>query len=234
MLYLFRSKVTLALSFLLAITVAQQATAQRNNPYYDNKRIHFGFLVGLNGSTFQMMQEAANFAVNDTLQYIRPGWGPGFHLGIIGDLRLAEHATLRLTPTLMFSQRNLAYTFENPKNNIERNIQMANIDIPLLLKLRSDRIGNFRLYLIGGFKYSIDMASQEKVVSDVERVKTLRSDYAYELGLGADIYLPYFKFSPEIKFSQGLQNVLVPESHVYSNPLMALSARTIIISFNFE
>jgi hypothetical protein len=223
-----------SLTVFLLLLLAVPAIAQRNNPYYDDKIIHFGFLVGLNASTFQMQHNAANFLQNDTMTYITPTYGPGFHLGIISELRLAEHATLRFTPTLMFSQRNLEYSFVNPLDNNIRSIQVANIDLPLLFKFRSDRIENFRLYSVGGLKYTIDMASQEKVVEDVERVKIIRGDLAYEIGLGIDLYLPFFKFSPEIKFVQGLNNVLVPETHRYSSPLDGLRARTIMISFNFE
>lgn len=71
-------------------------------------------------------------------------------------------------------------------------------------------------------------------MEDVERVKIIRGDLAYEIGLGIDLYLPFFKFSPEIKFVQGLNNLLVPETHRYSSPLDGLRARTIMISFNFE
>lgn len=225
------SKAGLIACLLLFAVVAK---AQRNNPYYDKKRLHYGFLVGLNSSTFHMQVDAFDAARNDTLHYIEPGWGPGFQLGVIGDLRLNHYMTLRLTPTLMFSQRNLLYSFENPVYNIRRAVQVASVDLPLLIKWRSERINNYRVYLVTGAKYGIDMASQERVVEDVERVKTMRHDIGYEIGLGFDFYLPYFKFSPEIKFSSGLRNILVPENHVYAAPLEGLRARTIIISFNFE
>ncbi|MFN3530174.1 MAG: porin family protein [Bacteroidia bacterium] len=208
--------------------------AQRNNPYYDNKKIHFGFHVGYNSSTLHMGINSPRYLFNDTLEYIEPSYGPGFQLGVIGDLRMNEYMTLRFTPTLMFSQRNIQYYFENPLYNIRRAIQVANVDLPLAIKWRSERINNYRIYLITGVKHSIDMASQERVVEDVERVKLRRHDFSYEIGIGADIYLPFFKFSPEIRFAQGLRNIVVPETHVYTSPLEHLRARTIIISFNFE
>lgn len=208
--------------------------AQRNNPYYDDKPLHFGFHVGMNFSTFHLRLDQQRLMANDTLRYIDPNWGPGFQLGVIADARLSEYATLRFTPTLMFSQRNVQYSFENPFNNIRRAVQVANIDIPLAVKWRSTRINNYRVYLITGMKYTIDMASQERVVADVERLKVRRHDAAYEVGLGFDFYLPFFKFSPEIRFAQGIRNIMVPEPHVYSNPIDALRARTIIITFNFE
>lgn len=219
---------------LLLFLFASASHAQRNNPYYDDKPLHFGFHVGMNYSTFHMRLDQRRLMANDSLHYIDPGWGPGFQLGVIGDARLSEHATLRFTPTLMFSQRNVQYSFENPLNDIRRAVQVANIDLPLAIKWRSSRINNYRVYLISGVKYTIDMASQERVVEDVQRLKVRRHDVAYEVGLGFDFYLPFFKFSPEIRFAQGLRNILVPETHVYSNPIDALRARTIIVTFNFE
>lgn len=220
------------IGILLLLGVA--AKAQRNNPFYDNKRIHYGFLVGLNWSTFHLGFDARGMALNDTLRYIEPTWGPGFQLGVLADLRLNHYMTLRLTPTLMFSQRNLEYSFENRVYNTRKAVQVASLDFPLLVKWRSERINNYRIYVITGAKYGIDMASQERVVEDVERVKTIRHDVGYEIGVGMDLYLPYFKLSPELKFASGFRNILVPEPHVFSAPLQMLRARTIILSFNFE
>jgi hypothetical protein len=219
---------------LLLLFAGQAAVAQKNNPFYDDKPIHFGFLVGLNYSTLQMRLNAPAVYANDTMRYIDPNWGPGFQLGVISDLRMNEHMTLRFTPTLMFSQRNLQYSFENPLYDIRKAIQVANVDLPLNIKWRSDRINNYRVYLISGFKYSIDMASQQRVVEDVERVKLMRHDFAYELGIGVDLYLPFFKLSPELKFSQGMRNLMVPEAHKYAASILGLQSRSIIISFNFE
>lgn len=219
---------------LLLLCAGQAAVAQKNNPYYDDKPIHFGFLVGLNYSTLQMQLNAPAVYSNDTLRYIDPNWGPGFHLGVISDLRMNEHMTLRFTPTLMFSQRNLQYSFENPLNDIRKAIQVANVDLPINIKWRSDRINNYRVYLISGFKYSIDMASQQRVVEDVERVKLMRHDFAYEVGIGMDLYLPFFKLSPELKFSQGIRNLMVPETHKFAASILGLQSRSVIISFNFE
>lgn len=219
---------------LLLFCVSLGAAAQKNNPYYDNKPIHFGFLVGLNASTLQMRLNAPAVYQNDTLRYIDPNWGPGFHLGVVSDLRMNEYMTLRFTPTLMFSQRNLQYSFENPLNDVRKAIQVANVDLPLNIKWRSERVNNYRVYLLSGFKYSIDMASQQRVVEDVERVKLMRHDFAYEVGIGLDLYLPFFKFSPEIKFSQGIRNLMVPETHKYAASILGLQSRSIIISFNFE
>ena len=44
-------------------------------------------------------------------------------------------------------------------------------------------------------------------------------DYGVEFGLGCDIYLPYFKLCPELKFCFGLADVLEPDRSDLANPL---------------
>jgi hypothetical protein len=89
--------------------------------------------------------------------------------------------------------------------------------------------------VIGGIKYSIDMVSQAKVKNkDKDVIKLNRNDYGYEVGVGFDFYLSYFKFSPEIKMYNGLTNLLVPEATPFADPMQALYAKTFLISFTFE
>jgi hypothetical protein len=126
------------------------------------------------------------------------------------------------------------FDFANQSLPVKKSIQMANVDLPLTLKFRSKRMKDYRVYVLGGLKASIDMASQEKVVDDVDRVKLRRMDYSVETGVGLDLYLQYFKLSPEIKVANGLRNVMVPEQHVYANFIQSLRSRTWIVSFTFE
>jgi hypothetical protein len=205
------------------------------NAYYDTKTLHFGFHVGFNSSSHRVhLSDSLNVTGATNLRYITPGFGPGFQLGIISDLRLHEYLALRFTPTLMFSQRNFSYQFQNNNKPTPKSVQMANVDLPLTVKFRSKRMKNYRVYVLGGLKGMIDMASQEKVVDDIDKVKLRRLDFAYETGMGLDLYLPYFKLSPEIRVANGFRNVLVPETHVYSNFMESLRSRTWIFSFTFE
>lgn len=205
------------------------------NAYYDTKTLHFGFHVGFNSSSHRVqLSDSLNVAGVTDLRYITPDFGPGFQLGIISDLRIHEYLALRFTPTLMFSQRNFDYQFRNLDKLTRKSVQMANVDLPLTLKFRSKRMKNYRVYVLGGIKGMIDMASQEKVVDDIDKVKLRRIDLAYETGMGLDLYLPYFKLSPEIRVANGFRNVLVPETHDYSNFMESLRSRTWIFSFTFE
>ena len=79
------------------------------------------------------------------------------------------------------------------------------------------------------------MVSQAKVKkTDKDILKLKRADYGYEIGLGFDFYLTYFKFSPEIKMYNGLTNLIVNENTPFSSPIDALYAKTFVVSLFFE
>jgi hypothetical protein len=230
---LFRKKeVVLAIFFGILFSFAGKA--QMNNPNFDRRLMRFGFSLGLNASKFHTQLVNGFGANNDTLDSLTPASGPGLQLGITSDLKLHNNLSFRFMPTLMFAVRSLKYNFKGADAVESKSVESAYVDFPFQLKFRSNRIENFRTYVIASFKYSIDMASQQSVNQEVERVKILRNDYGLEFGLGFEFYLPYFRFSPEIKYAYGLNNVMVNESHRYSAPIQGLNNQSIIISFIFE
>jgi hypothetical protein len=79
------------------------------------------------------------------------------------------------------------------------------------------------------------MVSQAKVKNkDKDVVRLRKNDHGYEIGLGFDFYLSYFKFSPEIKMFNGMRNLLIKEDTEFSSPLESLYAKTFVVSFTFE
>jgi hypothetical protein len=115
-----------------------------------------------------------------------------------------------------------------------KTVESTQIDFPLMVKFKSERVNNYRWYLLGGMRYSIDLASNKDLnVVDLP-LKFQKNDLAYEFGVGLDLYLNYFKFSPEIKYSFGTKDMLVHDNTVFSNPIQSLRTKTIFISFLFE
>jgi hypothetical protein len=161
----------------------------------------------------------------------------GFAVGFLTRYRITEHLEARITPSLIFADRQLSYVYENPSDNVVKSVQATTVDFPLLLKLKSDRIGNFRAYLLGGVKYSYAIGANK---SDAEAalldktVKNVSGYNSYEAGIGCDIYFEYFKLSPEIKLSNSIGNVLVPENQPFSAPISKLSLHTLMFSLYFE
>jgi len=213
-------------------------------PKYDRQRLHFGFTLGTNLTNFRVRNET-DIQQYDSVFVINPVPQPGFNLGIISDLRIGQHFDLRFIPDLSFADRRLRYTlstFDTLGNRVDRTeeqkVESVFIEFPLSIKFKSVRIndGNWRVYVLAGGKYMIDLASQSKIKTGDNEVvvKLNRMDYAYELGVGFDIYMQYFKFSPELKVSMGLNNLLVKDETVYTRSISKLNSTTFLLSFHFE
>ncbi len=243
------SRVNTSLIFLILFGVMMQCSSAfaqgkskdkkvMNLQNYDNRVIHFGFLLGVNLADFRIKYNSNYFGV-DTVLTIQSKRESGFNLGIISDLRIGEYFNMRFVPTLSFSARTLQYVIL--ENNVlvprDKQVESVFLDFPLLFKYKSERAGNFRAYLIGGGKYSMDMASQKDVNSTLVKdilVKIDDTDFLVVFGIGFDLYLTYFKFSPEITYSFGLKNLLVQENNILTKPIDRLTSKIIQISFNFE
>jgi hypothetical protein len=228
------------LIFLFITASIETANAQRiivkNQEKYDKQWIHFGFLLGTNKTNFKVSR-AENLLQNDSVRFLSADGQTGFDLGIISNLRIADNFDLRFTPMLAFSQRNMNYNMTLKvagSNIVTKKIESTFIQFPLLVKFKSNRVNNYRFYVLGGAKYMIDLVSQAAVENDEQLVKLKKYDYGYEIGFGMDLYLPLFKFAPEIKMYQGIPNILANDNAVYTTSLSGLKTRIWSISFTFE
>ena len=228
----------MAFSFISIHSNAQKSGVM-NRPKYDHEKIHFGFILGFNISDFNFHLQP-DFRIRDSIYTIESEPIAGLNLGILANLRIGEHFDLRFIPSLSFAQRNLNYYFiysDSASGKITKNIESNYLEFPLELKFKSKRLTNYRIYVLAGFRYSIDMISQAKVEEkekDKNIVKLKRYDYGYEIGLGFDFYMPYFKFSPEIKMYHGLNDLLVQDNKLFTKPLESLFSKVFNLSFTFE
>ena len=242
------------LGLLLIISAIQPAHSQRrgafnfeNLPHHDQKDYHFGFSLGFNKLNFTLkpisnlhnVEMAGNLIAEfDTLKSVLPGAEYGFNIGIVSNLRLADQWDLRFIPTLTFGDRNIIYRGVKNGNPISRTQQLEStfVDFPLHLKYKSVRMTNTRVYVIGGLKYSHDLASVEdkEDFEDEILVRIGKNDFFYEMGVGFDYYFYYFKFSTEIKASFGIKDMLSRENSMFANSIDRLNSKIIMVSFLFE
>ena len=83
------------------------------------------------------------------------------------------------------------------------------LDFPLHFKYRSQRVNNYRPYLVGGLNFRYDMSAKKEYDGESnEYMKFKPADLYLEFGFGVDTYLRYFKFAPEIKLAVGLRNII--------------------------
>jgi hypothetical protein len=175
--------------------------------------------------------------VTDTLNSIGSSTLPGFSIGFITRYRLTDHLEVRTTPGLIFTDRALSYGYLNPAQNVTKQVNSTAIEFPLAIKLKSDRIGDFRAYILGGVKYTmaIGKGADDSGLGPLDKtVKNMGGFGSYEAGIGCDIYFEFFKLSPEIKLSNSFGNVLLPENNAFSSPISKLSLHTIMFSLYFE
>lgn len=216
------------------------ADAQRkvlNMSEHDQKAYYFGITFGTNFSTYKIKYNQ-NFVNSDSFKVIQPGFGPGFNLGLMGNLRLTKFIDLRFNPTLLFAEKEMKLdmtTARGTDSTSSRSVESIYMHMPLQLKFKSDRIKNFRFYAIAGFKYDYDMAANARSRRKDEFIKVSASDFGYDLGVGFEFYNPNFIFSPEIKISQGLGNQLFKDPNIpLSNSISVLSTKMIVISIHLE
>ena len=226
--------IILVLLLFSVTTYGQRHKKPQNLPRYDFKKIHFGFTLGINELNFNM-QKNSNTISNDTLATLQARSQKGFNLGIVSNLRLGKYTDLRFIPMLVFAERNLEYGFNNSEDKNIKRIESTLLDFPLYIKYKSERYNNFRTYILTGVKYSLDIASQDKINDEgQEIVKLKENDLMGEIGFGIDFYLQYFKFSPQIKLSHGILNLISKDKTVYTQSINRLTTNGWMISLTFE
>ena len=221
-------KIFLAIIIIISSNLKSQNTNLLNLPKYDKQWYHFGFTLGLMNTNLKI-----DYQQNLSLKNISAISSPGFNVGIICDLKILKNLNLRFIPSLTFTQRDINFTsFENIE--IIKSTESSNLDLPILLKYRSLRYKNMRPYFLLGSRFTYDMASK-KEVEDINLFKLDEIDYGLEFGFGIDIYLPYFKLAPEIKYFYGFNDLLqINNVELITSNIESLYSRTILFSLTFE
>lgn len=213
---------------------ALSTQAQQLNPLYDRKPIRFGF--GLMGSTAKLKYSVSDNNLNyDSLKLIESVSYPGFGLGGLVNFRLADHWDIRTMLNIQFARRDMNYIFN--KDVVKTpSIESTYMEIPLTFEYKSRRHKNIRIYVLGGFTYRYDFTSDvDTDRSDTRPIVALYpNSFSYDLGFGLDLYYDYFKFSPEVKLSNGLGNQLVPDEFVYASSLRRVSPKLLQFSLIFQ
>ena len=225
---------SLILFFLcLSISTFAQKTIETNLPNYDERWIHYGFLMGGHRSQYQL-KYSQNFIDDqlDSIYSILPPSRLGFDLGFIVNFRLGQYFDFRITPKVGFYEYKVEYNLTNG-GQINQLIESTVVDIPLLFKYKSRRWTNTRAYMIAGIMPGIQ-ASGNKDDEEERKLQTGNFNLSAEFGFGFDFYFPLFKFSPEIRFSRGLVNLLREDRFGYGDGIESLRTNAFTLYLLFE
>lgn len=242
MLYLQCKKEKLKKIFLIATLLSCfTAFSQRelNLEEHDYKPYYFGISLGLNRSSFQT-ELHPNYLEQDSILTAEAKPTTGFNLGLSGTVRLSHRFELRANPQLIFLDRTIQYNLRYPDRLdnayvIDKKVESVIVSAPLQLRFLSDRIGNFRMYMMGGGKLDYDLASNAQSRNAEDMIRIRRYDYGIEGGIGFKFYYPSFILSPEIKISDGFRNMHGRNPRLnYSNVLDRINSRMIIFTLHLE
>lgn len=188
---------------------AQERKIQ-NRPYLDDRVWHYGFLVGFNIQDLSI--------ANTGLPYINssgraeywyadvPEYTPGFSVGILGELKANNWVSVRMIPTMHFGDKRVVFKEQRSGAFVEQYVKSTYLSIPFDLKISAERFNNYRPYVVTGLAPAFDLT-----VKKGKELLVKPTDLMFEIGMGLDLYYPFFKMIPELKFCFGLNNII--ESH---------------------
>ncbi len=235
-----------AIFILFILLTAAPVFAQKdkkkapNLPAFDEKRLHFGFLIGFNTLDFRTYNSGVPTSDGKTYYVDVLKLKPGLNIGIVSSLRLNRHFNLRFLPGISFGQRDLYYyQVINDSILYEENsplkVKSTFLEFPLVVKFSGKRMQNAKPFITAGVNTRYDLAKNKQ---DHLFLRSL--DFYAEAGAGFDFYMTYFRLSVELKASIGFANMLNPEGtgepgdEIYTEALDALKSRVFSLTFYFE
>jgi Outer membrane protein beta-barrel domain len=205
---------------------------------HDRKPYYFGITLVINKASFHTDLDKS-FLYQDSIMLAQPTSSAGFSLGLAATTRLSPRFEMRFNPQLIFTERDIYYKLRYPDINnltdVIKKVESVITTFPVDIKFNSDRIGNFRVYMLGGGKIDLDLASNAKARKADDMIQIGKYDYGIEAGFGMNFYFPSFIFSPEIKFSNGLNNLHIRNDNLnYSRVLDRIQSRMIMFTIHLE
>ncbi|MBR2648337.1 MAG: PorT family protein [Sediminibacterium sp.] len=234
-----RKQIILLLSVLLGIVFSANAQKQLYRLQREDQLYYFGITLGYNSSYLHQVK-STTFLASDSILSAEPGSSGGIAMGLLATARLTDHFQVRVNPQLIIGgAKTIRYSLGSSRvgegTNQVQTLPSTLISFPLQIKFNSDRIGNFRTYLLGGIKYDIDLSSNASTRNAEDLVKLKRNDFGLEAGIGFNFYLPFVTVSPEIKISYGLSNIHQRDAALkYSSALDKIQSRMIVFSIHLE
>lgn len=224
---------------MLFWTLGTQVTAQDiriKRTYlqdYDEKPVHYGFYFAAPSTRFNIKYSQAFVdPKSDTTLRIYSPARTGFRVGFILNGFLTDRLDIRLTPAVSLYGREIVYDGKTSSRTLTR--ESTWLEFPLLLKYKSERRHNSRMYLVAGGAFGVETNVRRREVLGATRLSTNTVDFLVEYGLGFEQFFEFFKFSPELRFSHGIPNLFQQSQATTNVGIRRLTSHTVTIYLNFE
>lgn len=215
--------------------IFSQRERVENLPTFDKRKLHYGFYLGVNQNDFKL--NLRNSTIANANITVTPS--QGFNVGLIADVRLYKNLNLRFEPGLVTNSKNIYFNHLTTKRDSVREISSTFLHVPLVLKFSTERYKNIRPYVLGGVSLDYNFTSNEENQDDnsAGQFRMKSTNFMYELGIGIDIYLNFFKLSPSIRGIFAINNEIKydddPNSQ-WTAPVNFMGTRGIFLNFAFE
>lgn len=243
--HLYWQKVVTFVMFLgvFSLGISQESKAQRYeykriyDEFYDDKIVHFGFLFGFGSSQFNVYHSknfGAGTVADTAVTIVSPG-NFAFQVGGLVNFKLNDRFDFKTGINIALYGREVDYRFNNSPDFPAELRESTWLEIPLLLKFKSQRRGNSRMFVDAGVKIGIE-ANVRKNAASSRRLDTKTGDLSLEYGVGFEQFFKFFKFTPELRFSHGLTNMFVTptNNNIYARDIQRLNVHTVTLYLMFE
>ena len=234
----FLSLLSICLCFLQG--EAQLFTKERliNNENFDKAKFSYGYYLGFNNYDF-------NIDYKTDVEDIQVIKSTGFNVGLIGNIRINDYFDIRLEPGLVMSNRTLSYSgtyFEGliyEEKDLERELRSTYIHIPLLIKISTKRVDNIKPFVVGGISTALNLSSNQDNPDDNSQgvFRLNKNNIFYELGIGVDIYLTWFKFTPSLRGVFSIKDEHIKDfdpNSPWTRNIDQIQTRGLFINFTFQ
>ena len=235
------SKGCLILSFIVVQSVSAQQNKRLFQGDYDAKTLKFGYFIGLPYTHFNI--KFNNYFINRDKYYaITSPATIGLKMGGLANIRLNDYFDFRVLPTVAIYGRKLEYRYvdtgaTDPDQALGEKKELretAWFELPVMLKYKSERRGNVRMYIFGGLRYAVETNAVNR--RNRQQFTTKNNDFSVEYGTGIEFFREYFKFSPELHFSHGIVNLINPSTATGTAiaGIDQLTTHTVTLYLSFE
>jgi len=213
----------------------------QNNQTMDKQTLSWGYYFGTNNLDYKFDYNTNKGDIQIVKTY-------GFNVGLVGDVRVNDYINFRLEPGLVIASRNLNYPvnyFDGiPEDNLNssdflREVKSTYVYIPLLMRLSTKRVNNFKPFITVGIATSLNLSSNEKNPEDNSggEFRTTKSTQFLDLGFGIDFYLYWFKFTPSIRGVFALNDELVRDldpNSPWTGNINSMKTRGVFFNLTFR
>ncbi len=235
-LYSIQTVIIVIILLLAGITQAQVSKGSYNYKAFNDKPYYFGLTFGYNNSNFELAH-SQRFILNDSFNVTTGLSGPGLNVSMVTNMKLGEYFDFRFLPGFSFVGRKFYYLSATDDVEEIKDVQSVLIQAPFQVRFKSDPFHDMRVYVLTGVKYTYDVASNARIREEQAKriLRISPHDFSVEVGAGCQFFFPFFIFSPELKFSQGIGNILIYNPKLsQSSVLEKVYSKTFTISLHFE